>query len=68
MIWNPNGAPGAGFGMGVVMTSRSRRQAYSKPARTSSAGRAATVPQLIILGVSVNILRDDGLNFVMKKT
>ena len=61
-----NGAPEAGFGMGVARISRSRRQARSRSARTSSAGRAATVPENTTLGVGVDILRGDGFNFVMK--
>ena len=55
-IQKPKGAPETGFGIGVPIVARSRRQASCNTARVWAAGRAATEPQTTTFGV-VDMLR-----------
>ena len=55
LIVKENGVPDVDLGMGVATTSRPWRQASINTALTSSAGRAATLPQTIRFGVGVDI-------------
>ena len=64
LIQKPKGSPEAGLGMGVARICRSWRQARSRSARTSSAGRTATAPQNTFRGVGFDIARVDCLELL----